>query len=254
MIKRIILKWMLKNGYLIFKPKRVNNSFEYKIGDFTYGFNVMNATYAPWVGDTEFMKVYDVIKSNTLVDIFRCYELWKLGKDLLNKFPNSSILEIGVWRGGTAAIFYYWLNKYSAKNKLYLADTFTGVVKSSEADKSYTDGEHSDTSIDIVTGLLSNWGTNGYTILKGIFPEETSNLVAQDSKFCLCHIDVDVYLSAKDCFNWVWDKLEVGGVVVFDDYGFLTCDGITKFVEEQRNYKDRIVIHNLNGHGIIVKI
>jgi O-methyltransferase len=45
-----------------------------------------------------------------------------------------------------------------------------------------------------------------------------------------------------------------GGIVVYDDYGFQRCDGITKYVEEQIYDKDRIVIHNLNGHAVILKL
>ena len=42
--------------------------------------------------------------------------------------------------------------------------------------------------------------------------------------------------------------------MVYDDYGFYGCDGITKYVEEQMMRKDRLVIHNLNGHAIILKL
>ena len=48
--------------------------------------------------------------------------------------------------------------------------------------------------------------------------------------------------------------MPVGGMIVFDDYGFSGCEGVTKLVDEERNKNDRIVIHNLNGHGIIIKI
>jgi O-methyltransferase len=46
----------------------------------------------------------------------------------------------------------------------------------------------------------------------------------------------------------------IGGIIVFDDYGFSGCGGITKYVNEERNKNDRLIIHNLNGHGIIIKI
>ena len=49
------------------------------------------------------------------------------------------------------------------------------------------------------------------------------------------------------------ERLSPGGVAVFDDYGFPACPGVTKFVDEQRGLPDRLVFHNLNGHGIVVK-
>jgi O-methyltransferase len=41
--------------------------------------------------------------------------------------------------------------------------------------------------------------------------------------------------------------------MVYDDYGFLGCNGITKFVEEQMSNSDRLIIHNLNGHAVAIK-
>ena len=37
-----------------------------------------NASYSPWYADAEFLKVNDRIKYHTMVDIFRCFELWQL--------------------------------------------------------------------------------------------------------------------------------------------------------------------------------
>jgi O-methyltransferase len=83
---------------------------------------------------------------------------------------------------------------------------------------------------------------------------DTSHLVPEGSRFGYCHIDVDVYNSASDVVDWIWEKLIPGGVIVFDDYGFHTCTGITQFVNEQKQKNDRLVIHNLNGHAIMIKV
>ena len=44
-----------------------------------------------------------------------------------------------------------------------------------------------------------------------------------------------------------------GGIVVYDDYGFSACEGITRYVNEQVKEADRVVLHNLNGHAIVIK-
>jgi O-methyltransferase len=136
---------------------------------------------------------------------------------------------------------------------VYLCDTFTGVVKVSSNDLTYKGGEHADTAIELVENLIKKLELDNVVILTGIFPDQTQHLI-KDNKFRFCHIDVDVYQSAKDIFNWVWPKLVVGGIVVFDDYGFYTCEGISLFVDQERKKKNKIVIHNLNGHAIIIKL
>jgi O-methyltransferase len=61
------------------------------------------ATYSPWLADAEFMQIYDAIKSHTLVDIYRCYDLWQLVAESA-KATRAELLEVGVWRGGTGAL------------------------------------------------------------------------------------------------------------------------------------------------------
>src|SRR5262245_61020335 len=40
------------------------------------------ATFAPWRVDPEFGRIHAEVRRNTLVDIWRCYELWSLLSEL----------------------------------------------------------------------------------------------------------------------------------------------------------------------------
>ncbi len=209
-------------------------------------------TYAPWKKDTLFLKTYEIIKANTLVDKYRCYELWQLVEQ--SKKIEGAILEVGVWKGGTAALIANKAKIEGIQDKVFLCDTFKGVVMAKKGkDSFYKDGEHKDTSKKEVEDLLKKFKINNTKILQGTFPTETAKKITSKI-FRFCHIDVDVYESAKMTTEWIWSKLSVGGIIVYDDYGFKSCDGVTKFVNEQRAKTDRIIIHNLNGHAIIIKI
>jgi O-methyltransferase len=254
-MKKLIISFLQKRGYELIKRPQTKGSSGFSIEGLYYDLNIPNANYSPWNGDEKFLEIFKKIKNNTLVDIYRCYELWQLVEQTQKINNNAGVLEIGVWRGGTAAIMGQKLSDLESNSNLYLADTFEGVVKTSDKDKYYTGGEHKDTSQQIVEDLLSNTVKyKNYKILKGIFPDDTQDKINSAEVFGLCHIDVDVYDSAKDIITWVWNKLIIGGIIVFDDYGFHTCTGITKLVNEQRDLKDRIILHNLNGHAIMVKI
>jgi O-methyltransferase len=39
----------------------------------------------------------------------------------------------------------------------------------------------------------------------------------------------------------------------FDDDGFPACPAVTKLVDDQPRRDDCLVLHNLNGHGLVVK-
>ncbi len=211
------------------------------------------ATFAPWNSDNSFQDTYKKVSKHTLVDKYRCYELWSLIEQSA-KLSEGSIIEIGVWRGGTGAIIAKGALECGLECPVYLCDTFNGIVKAGAKDPSYLDGDLNDTSKEIAADLIFNqMGLNNVQILEGIFPDETAQGLAGE-KFRFAHIDVDVYNSAKGIADWIWDKMIIGGIIVYDDYGFYPTPGITRFVDEQRSYKDRLVLHNLNGHGIVVKL
>jgi O-methyltransferase len=210
------------------------------------------ADYAPWMTDPQFLETYHTIQPYTLVDMYRCYELWTLVEQ--SQKLAGSLIEIGVWRGGTGALIAQRAKLSGITDPIYLCDTFTGVVKASAHDPLYQGGEHHDTSLGLVEDLVYNQlKLEHVKILQGIFPEETANVLDHES-FRFCHIDVDVYHSAKDITEWLWNKLTIGGMIVYDDYGFFGYAGVTTYVEEQRHALDRLVLYNLNGHAVIIKI
>lgn len=223
------------------------------VNEYVYDKITPCANYSPWLTDKEFLEIYQIAKSHTLVDLYRCYELWELTEQIFKLNKNASFIEIGVWRGGTASVIGKKLELLSSNTKFYLADTFKGVSKASNRDFYYSGGEHSDTSVQIVKNLTKNNYRN-IQILEGVFPDETAHLISDDVKFGFCHIDVDVYESARDIVNWIWHRMIPGGMIVFDDYGFHTCNGITNLVNEYKAINDRIVIYNLNGHAILIKL
>ena len=44
------------------------------------------------------------------------------------------------------------------------------------------------------------------------------------------------------------------GLVIFDDYGFLGCEGVTKLVNELAADLRFFTYFNLNGHAVMMKL
>lgn len=219
--------------------------------DSPYGAIIPWASYSPWAADSQFEETYRIVQTHTLVDIYRCYELWDLVDQ--TKQLEGALIEIGVWRGGTGGLIAKRAELSGIREPVYLCDTFAGVVKASSRDSFYQGCEHNDTSRAQVEGLVRDrLGLSNVMILEGVFPDETAPQV-RSNKFRFCHIDVDVYESARYILEWLWDRLVVGGVVVYDDYGFPRTSGITRHVDDQRSKPDRITLYNLNGHAVVVK-
>lgn len=222
------------------------------LDDLKYEGIYSQSVYAPWLADAEFRRALADVQANTLVDEYRCWELWNLVGQSRN-LPEGDILEVGVWRGGTGCLMARRMMLDGSPGIVHLCDTFAGVVKAGGQDAGYVGGEHADTSADMVQSLARRMSLTNVRIHRGMFPDDTAHAL-QDSRLRLCHIDVDVYESASQTFHWAWPRLAIGGVVVFDDYGFYSCSGVTRFVNAMVGERDRLVIYNNNGHALVVKL
>jgi O-methyltransferase len=226
-------------------------AFGLKADPTTYSLVIPEATYSPWLADHEFQDVRQAVDRHTMMGEYKLYDLWQLTGQLAS--IEGDILEVGVWRGGSGCLIAKRSQTSGSKSKVFLCDTFEGVAKAGEHDPNYSGGEHADTSEEIVRDLAESMGLRNTTALKGIFPDDTGAAIAE-RRFKLCHIDVDVYESANATLAWVWDRMIPGGLVIYDDFGNLSTPGVTKHVNEQMGRGDRIIVHNLNGHAIMIKL
>lgn len=212
-------------------------------------------TYSPWIEHSKFQKIFKIAKDYSYVDEYRMFELYQLASQASK--IDGDFLEVGVWRGGSSAIIKNALKESNSENKFYIADTFKGVVKAgSREDSFYKGGEHSDTNIGYVKDLFKKIDIEEPIIMVGIFPDDFPDITIQNLAFV--HTDVDAYESTKGIIEWCIPKMLKGGIIVFDDYGFYHCDGVTKYVDNlmldpEINKKFRFV-YNLNGHAILIRI
>ena len=211
------------------------------------------ATLSPWYDDAEFMTTYEAVADHTLVDIYRCWDLWS-GLAQVADLPGD-VLEVGVWRGGTGALMAERARRLGLDGSVILADTFAGVVGAGSADPWYRGGEHADTSESVVESLLKRFPGVRAELAVGIFPDDTGAALA-DRSLRFVHIDVDVYNSALATLQWAWPRLGVGGMVVFDDYGSYECEGIATLGTELMAAAGNVLrgITSLNGHLTLVKV
>lgn len=217
-----------------------------------YEIIVSHAGYAPWNTDSEFQQVYQVIRANTMIDIYRLWTLWVLARQSLT-LSRGACLEVGVWRGGSGALIASAVRNAQPAIPVYLCDTFSGVVGVSKKDPFYRGGEHADTSRDVVERLLQHLQLNHVQIVEGEFPHSATPEMEREV-FRLVHIDVDTYGSACATLEWVWSRLLPGSVVILDDYGFPTCRGVTECVHEwvKAHAPECRWVYSLSGQAILI--
>lgn len=74
-----------------------------------------------------------------------------------------------------------------------------------------------------------------------------------DRRFALIHIDVDLYLPTKDSLDFFYDRLNPGGAILCDDYGFSTCPGVRKAMDDFFADKAETLLYLPSGHALALK-
>ncbi len=156
--------------------------------------------------------------------------------------------EVGVYKGGTARLLSMTLK--NTGKVIHLFDTFSGMPVADPVRDIHRQGDFSDISIDKVKAYLKD--CRNVRFHQGIFPETAGNL--EDETFCLVHVDADIYRSVLDCCRFFYPRMQAGGIMVFDDYGFLTCPGAKDAVDEFFKQKPENPCYLPTGQCIVVKL
>jgi O-methyltransferase len=205
-----------------------------------------HATLTLWDDDPIFVRLFDQLVGYTLVDKVRCYMLYQCAKN--SAHIAGDIAEIGVFRGGTARL----LAKTTAPmgKTVHLFDTFAGMPSVDPNIDLHKTGDLSNTSIEAVQAYLHDCAN--VCFYKGIFPS-TAQPVEQRS-FALVHVDVDIYTSALSCCAFFYPRMQRGGILIFDDYGFLSCPGAKKAVDEFFADKPEVPIYLTTGQCLVIRM
>jgi O-methyltransferase len=199
----------------------------------------------PWETEPDFLRRAKEIADHTLVDPRRLFILYQLTKQTA-ALPGA-IAEVGVYRGGTAR-FFAGLDE--GRRPLYLFDTFEGMPETHPTHDFHRKGDFADTSLEAVRGYLSN--AQNVTFRQGFFPQSAAGL--EDQTFSLVHVDVDIYGSVRDCCDFFYPRMNPGGVMVFDDYGMLTCPGAKLALDEFCAAKGLTSLYLPSGQALLHKL
>lgn len=202
--------------------------------------------YSPWQAEW-FRQLYAGVSPHTVVSLQRCWTLWQGVSQALN--VPGDVAEAGVFQGGTAKLLRHALGE-SSDRQLYLFDSFEGMKTVSAGKDRHAEGDFADTSVEGVQKVV---GVAPFIhFRKGWVPETFKGL--EDRTFCFAHIDLDLYEGVLESLKFFYPRLSSGGVIVFDDYGFASCPGARKAVEEFFADKPERVLALSTGQGLVHKL
>lgn len=185
---------------------------------------IFDRTIMPRYSDS-FVKSLNELSDITNVSML---EAWNLESCVNSTVGVTGCLaEVGVYKGGTAAILSKSLGKH-----LHLFDTFAGLPSSKvKLDDLVASGWLDDVSPNSVLDLMTT-SENVYLHV-GVFPETTLNIKCHS--YSMIHLDTDIFESTLDGLNYFYPKLNKGGIIIVHDFNNEGCPGVKRAVNKFLN-------------------
>lgn len=216
--------------------------------------NFYRPLFSPWRGYGDFKSYYEIARPFTVVSPDRCYVLYSLALQAVNL--DGHWYECGVYEGGSAMLLAKLLDakKRHKQTRLHLFDTFEGMPETDPQKDLHKKGDFADTSLEAVKGRVSSLisDPNLVKFYKGFMPDTFKDLSSHSISFA--HIDVDIYQSVLDCCNFIYPRLQNGGFMIFDDYGFPSCPGARRAVDEFFPDKHEIPLILPTGQAVVFRV
>lgn len=144
----------------------------------------------------------------------------------------GSIVECGVWRGGSMMAAAFTMIELNDLRDIYLYDTFSGMSAPETIDVRIRDGKSANTMED----EYKNWNASLNVVKQNVkstgYPESKVHFVVGSvietltsgtpSEIAVLRLDTDWYQSTHTSLKYLFPALQPGGILIVDDYNYFT--------------------------------
>jgi O-methyltransferase len=207
--------------------------------------NLYLPNFRPWLGPGDFDSAYAAIRPFTIVSRARCFVLYSLARQAAST-AEGEFWECGVYRGGTAMLLAGIMSSATRSVPLRLFDTFEGMPRTDTKLDHHREGDFGDVDLSDIRSRLSAAWTRFHV---GLIPDTFAGL--EDSRIAFAHIDVDIYSSVKSACEFIFPRMAPGGFLLFDDYGFPSCAGARKAIDEFFDERPEVPLVLSTGQALV---
>jgi hypothetical protein len=150
---------------------------------------------------------------------------------------NGAIAECGVYRGNTLVTMALYLTQAGSKRSLFGLDSFEGfqhtiVNEEVGAHDPTTEAAQNflHTSLGRVQNKLDRFRVKNVRLVPGFFENTLKTL--PDQSYSFVHLDCDTYVAYKECLTYFYPRMQLGGIISFDEYNDPPWPGCNKAVDE----------------------
>tara|TARA_Y200000002_G_C22663537_1_gene656907 strand:+ start:952 stop:1716 length:765 start_codon:yes stop_codon:yes gene_type:complete len=222
----MIKKWIQSSfGKIGLRIIKLENEFSNKI---------------PIEASNEERELIELTKKYSMNGSLRIWTLITALKKILENNIEGDFVETGVWKGGNLILIKKYIQKYQAKEKkIFGYDTFEGMPEPTNNDKDFKNINASDyfnnknklenfTSFNSQINLdqvqknfiEATGDSKNLFLVKGKTQDTLSIKTNIPDKIAILRLNTCFYESTKLELEILYDKLQKGGYLIIDDYGY----------------------------------
>jgi O-methyltransferase len=223
-------------------------------GLFTYWADgIATAHYSPFLDDQAFESAYREMSKDWIPGADVRWRMWLLTSlaQQCQDLPGNFV-EFGTWRGGCAYMILE-RTKVASTHRFFLFDTFTGIPADRLTEKERKQdfaGRLDDTSVEYVDNLLARWRPR-YELCPGDVFETVGT--AEVGVLSFAHIDMNAAAPSRIALDFTYSRMMPGGIIVFDDYGWKSCEDQRKMIDEFFSERPEKPIALPTGQAWVIK-
>lgn len=199
-----------------------------------------------WLEDRAFLDYFErFVGTDNYHSADRKYLLRSL-LQLVKHLPGDTA-ECGAYEGASSYLICEFFA--GAGKEHHVFDSFEGLSAPESVDGGWWHANDLTAGEEILKRNLAKFpGVHTY---RGWIPARFAEVA--DRHFCVVHIDVDLYAPTRDSLEFFYPRMVPGGLIVCDDYGYSSCPGAQKALDEFMAGKPEGIVHAPTGQGIVVK-
>jgi hypothetical protein len=171
------------------------------------------------------------------------------------KTIEGDFVECGTNKGGFARAICDYIPLQEYDKRFYLLDTFKGLDETLLTNEERNKGkkEHFENVYsDCYEEVRDTFASFPFVVLiKGSVPGTLKEVTSD--KIAFLSIDMNTVATEIAALDYFWDKLSKGGIIVLDDYAYVTCDLQYAAHNKWADEKGIKIVSLPTGQGIIVK-
>jgi len=157
----------------------------------------------------------------------------------------GAVAECGVYRGATLVPMALYLSQSGSQRTVWGLDSFEGfqhtVINEERgtADPTMHPDAFSATSVAWVQRKLDLFRLTNVKLVKGFFENSLPTLPEQSYSYV--HLDCDSYIAYKQTMEYFYPRMQVGGIISFDEYNDTGWPGCNKAIDGFLNGKPEVL-------------